>query len=166
MNIEERAKELANNEKSISIQDNNNVDTIVNCAFDSATKAVIENNKEKQEKIIDTAGKVIDNKLNKFKSDAEAEDKSAYFKANVDACECFGYAEKTTEKWAVKCMKMWHNLFTFLWIIIASVSVAPIVFLAKKVKVVFKKTIFAVIIAIIIYALFIFVPIIIGNYLS
>lgn len=72
------------------------------------------------------------------------------------ACECFGYEEENTEKWAVKLMKVWHNCITAIWIFIGMFTFAPVTFLAKKLNI--KKTWLAVTLATLIYIAFVLIP--------
>lgn len=132
---------------------------MVNAAFDQAVVAQVENDENLQKELLDGAKQVIENKVNAIKDEAEREDKAAHFNNKKDACECFGYSEKTTEKWAVNYMNAWHNVFNGIWITIGMVTFAPITFIGRKLKVIFKHTWLAMVIAVIIYLAVVFVPI-------
>lgn len=131
---------------------------LVEQAFGQAIVNEVLTNDNVQKKLLDSAGHVIDNKLEAIKAQAEQEDKQAHFNNKKGACECFGYNETTTEKWAVNGMNIWHNIATAIWILIGCFTFAPVVFVAKKIVVIFKKTWLAVLIAILIYLIVIAAP--------
>ena len=137
---------------------------LVEDAFQQAVVAQVANDENVQEQLLDGAKQTIQNKVDAIKERAEAEAKEAYFDNRKDACACFGYNEKTTEKWAVNYMNWWHNFFTAIWITIGMVTFAPITFIGRKLKVIFKQTWLAMVLAALIYLGVIFVPILI-NYL-
>lgn len=132
---------------------------MVDEAFGQAVAFQVANNQKVQDDLLKSAGKVIENKANAIKSQAEQEEKEAHFKNNVDACECFGYSEKTTEKWAVNYMKFWHRIFTAIWITLGWFTFAPITFISKKLKVILKHTWLCIVIALIIYGIIALSPI-------
>ena len=104
-----------------------------------------------QEKISNTADKMIDNKLVEKANETERQKKEQVFKNNKDACDLYGIDEKTVPVWVVKCAKVVQNFWYFIWLIVGFFTTAPVVFLSKKIAVVFKKTWVAVLLAIIIY---------------
>ena len=136
-------------------------DEVINSAFNSALINKIGQSDELKEDLMSSAERVIKNKVGKIDSDAERESKKAYFNNKKDACECFGYTEETTEKWAVNAMNVWHNIMTAIWIVFGCITFAPITFVARKIKAIFKQTWLAVLLAVIIYLLVVLVPIII-----
>lgn len=124
---------------------------LVEGAFNQAVIHRVATDENMQKTLLDSAEKVIKNKTDAIKERAEMEDKAAYFRNKKGACECFGYNEETTEKWAVKVMHGWHNIMTAIWLCIGFFTFAPITFFAKKITVIFKKTWVAILISIIIY---------------
>lgn len=126
---------------------------LVEQAFNQAIVHTVTTDTSVQTELLDSAEKVIHNKTNAIKERADQEDKAAYFNNKKNACECFGYNEETTEKWAVKVMNFWHNIMTAIWLFIGFFTFAPITFVAKKITVIFKKSWVAITIAIIIYLL-------------
>ena len=137
---------------------------MVEAAFEQAVVVQVQNDEEVQKQLLDGANQAIQNKVDAIKERTEQEAKEAYFDNRKDACACFGYNEKTTEKWAVNYMNWWHNFFTAIWITIGMVTFAPITFIGRKLKVIFKQTWLAMVLAALIYLGVIFVPILI-NYL-
>jgi alpha-galactosidase/6-phospho-beta-glucosidase family protein len=129
----------------------NETDKLVEEVFTQAVTHRVKNDTELQDKMLDTAKKFTETKMEVIKNKVDKEDKEAFFDSNQSACECFGYEEKTTEKWAVSMMKKWHNIMTAIWLGIGFFTYAPIAFIAKKISVIFKKTWIAVIIALILY---------------
>ena len=104
-----------------------------------------------QERIGQTANKMIDNKLVEKANETERQKKEQVFKNNKDACDLYGIDEKTVPVWVVQCAKGVQNFWYFIWLIVGFFTTAPVVFLSKKIAVVFKKTWVAVLLAIIIY---------------
>ena len=134
------------------------VESLIEQSLGAAIQHRVMNDDKVQERLLDTADRVIDNAMNAEESKAELADKEAYFNNKKGACECWGYDEATTDKTFVKAMAFVHNIFTAIWIIIGSVTFAPIVFVAKKLQVIVKKTWIAVLIALLIYLIVILTP--------
>ena len=124
---------------------------MVEQAFSAAVVATVTNNEKVQCEIVEGAEQVISNKTKAIKAQAELEAKEAHFNNKKGACECFGFNETTTEKWAVTLMGFWHNVATAIWIVIGMFTFAPITFVAKKIRVIIKKAWVAVLVAIVIY---------------
>lgn len=141
---------------------NDRASQLVESAFSQAIINQVNESKELQEELLDSADAVVRNKVNAIKSRADAEDKEAHFNNKKGACECFGYNETTTEKWAVNTMNVWHNIMTAIWLFIGFFTFAPITFIAKKIAVIFKKAWLAVLLAVIIYLAVILVPLLTG----
>lgn len=137
----------------------NKAGQMVNAAFDQAVVHEVQTSEELQQELLTGAEQVIKNKVNAIKNEAEREDKAAHFNNKKGACECFGYNEQTTEKWAVNYMNAWHNVFTAIWITLGMVTFAPITFIGKKLKVIFKLTWVAMIVSVLIYAAAVLLPI-------
>lgn len=135
---------------------------LVESAFNQAVVNRVKTDESVQNELLNSADKVIKNKVNAVKERAELEDKEAHFNNKKGACECFGYNEKSTEKWAVNVMSWWHNIMTAIWVLIGSFTFAPVTFVAKKIKVIFKATWLCVIIALLIYVGVLVLPIITG----
>lgn len=130
---------------------NSNTDKLVDNVFQQAVVNQVQNDNELQSKMLGTAKKFTETKMEVIKNKVDKEDKQAFFETNKSACGCFGYDEKDTEKWAVKYMKTWHCIMTAIWITIGWVTYAPITFIAKKIGVIFKNTWIAIFISIILY---------------
>ena len=132
---------------------------LVESAFSQAIVNRVVENESVQQELLESADTVIQNKLNTIKAKADQEDKEANFNNKKGACECFGYNEATTEKWAVNVMNFWHNIMTAIWLFIGFFTFAPITFIAKKIGVIFKKAWVAILLAIIIYLIVVLTPI-------
>ena len=124
---------------------------LVESAFNQAVVHKVANDESVQQELLDSASKVIHNKMNAVKARADKEDKETHFNNKKGACECFGYNETTTDKWAVNVMSFWHNIMTAIWICIGCFTFAPITFVAKKIKVIFKATWLCIVLALLIY---------------
>lgn len=126
---------------------------LVEQALDQAVVTTIKNDEKVQSEILDGANQIIHNKTNALKTQAKTEEKAAHFNNKKNACECFGYNETTTEKWAVSLMGIWHSVITALWILIGMVTFAPVTFVFKKLSVMIKTTWLAILIAVAIYTI-------------
>lgn len=164
--IDERKNELSNvfDKKTQEIVkkqegiDNNK--QLVNQVFNQAVVEQVKNNEELQKKVLDTAEKYTKTQMNIIASNVEREDKKANVDNNKDACECYGFDEPTTAKKLVSLMKIGYYAMSVLYIIVATFTVMPIIFLAKKVVVAVKKLWIAIILAILIYGGTVLTPII------
>ena len=135
---------------------------LVESAFNQAIVNRVVENEEVQQELLESADKVIDNKVQAIVAKAEQESKEAHFNNKKNACDCFGYNEATTEKWQVNLMNLWHNVMSAIWIVIGFFTFAPITFIAKKIVVIFKKAWIAFLLAAIIYLAVTLVPILTG----
>lgn len=158
----EKAKELANVEFNKQVTPTKPTKPItselIEHSLGQAIKHKVITDDKVQERLLNTADKVIDNAMNEAESEAETADKKAYFNNKKSACECWGYDEDTTDKRFVKLMSIIHSIFTTVWIAIGAITFAPVVFVAKKISVIVKKTWIAVVIAILIYLAIILIP--------
>ena len=135
---------------------------LVKSGIDAAVKHKIINDESVQSRLLKTADTIIDTKISKEQNEAEKEEKIAVLQNHKDACDLYGIDEKTVPKWVVKVASKVQNFWYAIWLIVGFFTIAPIVFLSKKIAVIFKKMWVAVLLAIIIYLSVIFVPIIIS----
>lgn len=135
---------------------------LVEGMFQEAVVHEVANNDALKEKVLDAAKTYTETKMQVIKTEVDTEYKEAVFNNNADACESYGFNEKTTPSWAVRFMKVGHSIMLGIYLFIASFTVMPVIFLAKKMAVGLKKTWIAVLFAIIIYLGVVFVPIIVG----
>lgn len=136
------------------------VGEVVTQIFKGAVVSTVQNDDGVKQDILDTAKTVITNKTEALKSQAEKESKEAYFDNNEAACQYFGYDERTTSKAHVKIMAFWAFILNTIYIFtIGFFVIAPITFICKKIKVVIKTAWVAVLLAILIYAAVIGLPI-------
>ena len=158
----EKAKELAKiefNKNVVQVKPTKPITSeLIEHSLGQAIKHKVITDDKVQERLLNTADKVIDNAMNEAESEAETADKKAYFNNNKGACECWGYDEDTIDKRFVKLMSIIHSIFTTVWIAIGAITFAPIVFVAKKISVIVKKTWIATVIAILIYLAIILIP--------
>ena len=147
------------------VQTQNESLELVDEGIKAAVVHKIKNDETVQERMLNAADTLIDNKLEQAHNDSEREKKEAVFKNNKDACDLYGIDEKTVPTWVVRGAKMAHSFWYVVWLIIGFFTTAPIVFLAKKITVILKRTWVAVLFAILIYAAVIFTPILI-NYIK
>lgn len=134
-------------------------DELIESSINTAIISRITTDEKVQEKFIRTADTVIDNKLETEQSNAEKVAKKAHLQNNQDACDLYGIDENTVPKWVVNIAVKAQNFWYGFWLFIGFFTVAPIVFLSKKIKVVFKRTWVSVTIAILIYLAVILTPV-------
>ena len=75
--------------------------------------------------------------------------------SSFNALTCFGWSESRTPKWLIKCAYFWYWAISFMWFIFGAITFAPIIFIQKKVDVVFKDKFKSFICAAIIYVIFV-----------
>ena len=70
-----------------------------------------------------------------------------------NALNCFGWKEHSTEKWMIKCARVWYALALFAWFLFGAFTFAPIVFISNKVNVIFKSKKKSIFVSIGVYSL-------------
>jgi hypothetical protein len=55
-----------------------------------------------------------------------------------NALYCFGWKEGKTEKWLIKSARIWYGIMSFFWFLFGTLTFAPVIFISKKIRVVFK----------------------------
>jgi len=133
-------------------------DELIEASINTAIISRITTDEKVQEKFKRTADTVIDNKLETEQANAEKVAKKAHLQNNQDACDLYGIDENTVPKWVVNVANKAQNFWYGFWLLAGFFTVAPIVFLSKKIKVVFKRTWISVVIAILIYLAVILTP--------
>lgn len=56
----------------------------------------------------------------------------------IKPLSCFGMEEGKTEKWLMKCVKVWFCCMSFLWFLFGAMTFAPVIYIGNKVNVIFK----------------------------
>lgn len=148
------------NNANEKIEDKNSA--LVESMFNQAVMHEVSNNETLKDTVLDTANTYVDTKMKTLKKKVDTEHKEAVYDNNKDACESYGFNEKTTPTWAVNFMRWGYNVMLAIWIFIGSFSFMPVIFVAKKIAVGVKKVWLAVILALIIYLAVTLVPIILA----
>lgn len=73
----------------------------------------------------------------------------------IKPLSCFGMEEGKTEKWLIKCVKVWFCLMSFLWFLFGATTFAPVIYICSKVNVIFKDKKKSLLFATVIYGLFV-----------
>ena len=154
-------KALIDEEKKAIIEEEDKL-SLLDKGVDAAIVHKITNDDDVKSRLLDTANDIINNKLDEKQNDSERDKKRAALENNKDACDLYGIDEKTVPIWVVKAAKIVQDFWYMVWIIIGFVTTAPVVFLSKKLSVVFKRTWVAVLLAIIIYLAAVLTPLIIN----
>lgn len=126
-------------------------DMLVSDMFNEAVKFEVANNEELQGEVLATAKQFTKTKMQIIKTDVDTEHKEAVFNNRKDACESYGFNEKTTPPWATKVMNIGYSIMLALWLFIGSFTFMPVIFIAKKISVGLKSTWIAVVFAVILY---------------
>ena len=136
--------------------------TLVQQAFDQAKVHLIKTDENLQGKILDTAQDCIETEIDTLKTDTDTKHTESKFHSAKDACACYLIDEKetTTPTWGTFMMKGGYGLILFIYIIVATFTIAPTMFILKKVQVGIKQTWAAILLALIIYLGVIITPII------
>lgn len=124
---------------------------LINNMFDEAIKYQVANNDELKNNVLDTAKKYTETKMQTIATDVDTEHKEAVFNNQKDACESYGFNEKTTPTWAVKFMGIGYNIILAIWLFLGSFTFMPVIFVCKKIQVGIKKTWLAILIALSLY---------------
>ena len=154
-------KALIDEEKKAIIEEEDKL-SLLDRGVDAAIVHKITNDDDVRSRLLDTANDIINNKLDEKQNDSERDKKRAALENNKDACDLYGIDEKTVPIWVVKAAKIVQNFWYIVWIIIGFATTAPVVFLSKKLSVVFKRTWVAVLLAITIYLAAVLAPLIIN----
>lgn len=72
----------------------------------------------------------------------------------INPMDCFGMEEEKTEKWLLKCAKFWFCYMSFMWFLFGALTFAPVIFISKKVNVIFKDKVKSLLISSAGYSLF------------
>lgn len=127
--------------------------------FGQAVVHTVVNDEGIQEKLLNTAQTVVENKAEVLANRAEKESKASFIDKHSDACSCFGYEETTTAKFHVRIMASWIFILNTIYIFtVGFFIVSPITFILRKLKVVIKQTWLAIILALLIYFLILAMP--------
>lgn len=135
---------------------------LVDNMFEQAVIHEVVNNQELKEKVFDTAKVYTETKMQKIETEVDTEYKEAVFNNRKDACESYGFNEKTTPIWATKMMSVGYSVMLTIWLFIGTFTFMPIIFIAKKISVAIKNVWIAGIVAIVIYLGVTLVPILIS----
>lgn len=72
----------------------------------------------------------------------------------IKPLSCFGMEEGKTEKWLIKCVKVWFCCMSFLWFLFGAITFAPVIYIGNKVNVIFKNKKKSLLFATLMYSVF------------
>ena len=72
----------------------------------------------------------------------------------IKPLSCFGMEEGKTEKWLIKCVKVWFCCMSFLWFLFGAMTFAPVIYIGNKVNVIFKNKKKSLLFATLMYSVF------------
>ena len=148
--------------ESLEVVKKDNKDELVDSMFEQAVAHEVTNNEELKGKVLETAKDFVNTKADIIRTNVNTEQKEANFNNKKDACESYGFNEKTTPIWATNMMTFGYNIMLAIWLFIGSFTFMPVIFIAKKIAVGLKRTWIAVIFAILLYLGVTFVPILLA----
>lgn len=134
---------------------------LVEKVFNSAIVKQVTDNQELNSKVLQTASTYVNTAMQTISTNVDTKYKEAVFVNNQDACESYGFNEKTTPTWAVRLMKFGYSIMLALYLFIASFTVMPVIFLMKKIQVAVKHTWIAIVLALLIYATIMLSPVLV-----
>jgi hypothetical protein len=101
-----------------------------------------------EEETEETAESEQDEELKEESAQEEFEEEESM---EQSALKCFGWKDVHTEKWLIKCVKVWYCVISFLWFVFGALTFAPIIFISRKLKPVLKDDLKALIASAVIY---------------
>lgn len=158
VNIFERKKQ----EIATAEQPKDEKSELIEGMFKDGIKYQVANNEDLQNKVLETAKTYTETKMQVIQTNVDTEHKEAVFNNKKDACESYGFNEKTTPIWATKFMSIGYSIMLAIWLFIGSFTFMPIIFVAKKISVGLKKTWIAVLFALLIYLGVVLLPLLIA----
>ena len=105
-NIFENRKESTNS--AVPVADKK--EQLVENMFEQAVVHEVANNAELQDNVLETAKVYTSTKMQTIKTKVDTEHKEAVFDNRKDACESYGFNEKTTPIWATRVMSWGYNV--------------------------------------------------------
>lgn len=85
--------------------------------------------------------------------DGNSEEKTYDF--TDSALECFGWKNVKTDKWLIKCAKVWYCIASFSWFLLGALTFAPVIFIRNKLKPIVKDDKICFIVSVAIYLAFV-----------
>lgn len=126
------------------------VGEMVTDIFKQGVVHVVANDAEIQERIIGTAKKAVEDKVDAISDQTTKEAQVSAYDANSDACENYGIM-KDVPKWKINMMRAGSAFWFIIYFIFASLTVAPITIFVKGLVGVIKQVWLAVVVAILFY---------------
>ena len=126
------------------------VGEMVTDIFKQGVVHVVANDQSVQEKILGTAKKAVEDKVDAISDQTTKEAQVSAYDANSDACENYGIM-KDVPKWKINMMKAGSAFWFIVYFIFASLTVAPITIFVKGLVGVIKQVWLAAIVAIVFY---------------
>lgn len=154
-----------NKKKETPKEEQENSMTLIEKVHEQAKYDIVKNDENVQKRVLDNAQKNIETELNTITNKVETDGNKALMKRNSEACAIFGYdVEKGgVEKWQLKLMVAIHNVLFVIYWVIATVTVAPYNFIARKLNNSIRQTWLVAVIAILIYIIVVSTPFIIAK---
>lgn len=150
-------QEIIQEEKKIDEKDK-----LVENMFEQAVVVKVQNDDNLKQKVLDTANTFVDTKMQVIKKNVDTEHKEANFNNKKDACESYGFNEKTTPIWATNFMNWGYNVMLAIWLFIGTFTFMPVIFVMKKINVGLKKTWLALLFALLLYLGITLIPVLLA----
>lgn len=134
-------------------------DKLVEDMFEKAVVVKVQQDENLKNEVLGTAQTFVNTKMQVIKQNVDTEHKEANFNNKKDACESYGFNEKTTPIWATNFMSWGYNVMLAIWLFIGTFTFMPVIFVMKKINVGLKKTWLALLFALALYIMVTIVPI-------
>ena len=138
--------------------------TLVDNMFQAAVITEVKQNAALKQQVLNTAEHFVSTKMDTTKTQTETENSLAKVKRDEDAVNCYGMpSDKPIPKWALAWMRFGYSIMLGFYILVASFTVMPAIFLIKKINTGIKQTKWAIFLGIALYLLIaVVIPLIVG----
>lgn len=93
---------------------------------------------EEKKKTLEDFAKKEDDEVIGGEEVKEEETEAMLEQEEASSLDCFGLSDKKAEGWLVKCAKIWHGIMSFAWFLFGALTFAPIIFISRKINVLFN----------------------------
>lgn len=99
--------------------------------------------REEEKRSLEDMFTPVDDKVDIDECESEKEEVAETIVENesdpIKPLSCFGMEEGKTEKWLMKCVKVWFCCMSFFWFLFGAMTFAPVIYIGNKVNVIFKN---------------------------
>jgi hypothetical protein len=122
----------------------------IDTAVAASIHAQVKENEEVRDRITEHGLNVLTTELSTQKKKLENKKAKVNFDSNKVACQIYG-VDDTVPIWQQGLMKFWYNILFIMYFVVASFTIAPIVFVAIKMQNAIKKSWITYVLAFLLY---------------